>query len=533
MAYTRNPQTRPDDSPGGSTVRQGVKDQNSQAIDDVIVDLNIHSNNEDGRSHVQIDSELDAVKKVLPEAEAARDSAQESAVDAENAKDITLNELISIKEYGAVGDGSTDDLPAFNAAESAGDSNVRLKGTFRVSASPADQKISYSLTSESSVVPDSGAWNPRRYTKDGTEPFSRKLNPKSLNPSVQDGVYTDIEGSYSQNDFWVNQFGYQEADENGKLVGSFPSTGIPVGQSRLARTGSAQMRLRGNHSGEGDGYCHSATMATTKHGRSDIVESWSGQNSGGLYGGQANAITDKVNLYGIGDIALSDNAKDDVAMFGFSPVLTANGAESGAYAVPKVGIIVVSAGTNDIDCSVSTKGKQFVAIDLSQANVSSGTALALATGQKISFDAKVAPDGKFSTQDVGESWICKTDSSIVIAINGTESIKTFESHTDYSVKTQNAFSHRVYGADATPFASIGQIGANSYVSAASLGTDDTTLNLQTALNGVEAVHFKVKPNGILNCPTVPTYADNVTAKAGGLVAGDVYKTSAGDLKIVV
>jgi len=58
-AYVRNPQSIPDDTPGGSTVRQAVKDQNSTgAIDDLFVNLNAHSNNEDGKSHVQIDASL-------------------------------------------------------------------------------------------------------------------------------------------------------------------------------------------------------------------------------------------------------------------------------------------------------------------------------------------------------------------------------------------------------------------------------------------------------------------------------------------
>lgn len=85
-AYTRNPQTEPDDSPGGSTVRQGVKDQNSQAINDLYVDLNAHSNNEDGLSHAQIDTKFteidDPVTGIVPKAEAARDAAEASATAA-------------------------------------------------------------------------------------------------------------------------------------------------------------------------------------------------------------------------------------------------------------------------------------------------------------------------------------------------------------------------------------------------------------------------------------------------------------------
>jgi hypothetical protein len=37
----------------------------------------------------------------------------------------------------------------------------------------------------------------------------------------------------------------------------------------------------------------------------------------------------------------------------------------------------------------------------------------------------------------------------------------------------------------------------------------------------------------LNLPNLPTYADNAAATTGGLVAGDVYKTATGELRITV
>jgi hypothetical protein len=41
----------------------------------------------------------------------------------------------------------------------------------------------------------------------------------------------------------------------------------------------------------------------------------------------------------------------------------------------------------------------------------------------------------------------------------------------------------------------------------------------------------VKPGGIINLPLTPTYANDSAAGSGGLVAGDVYKTSSGELRI--
>lgn len=44
-------------------------------------------------------------------------------------------------------------------------------------------------------------------------------------------------------------------------------------------------------------------------------------------------------------------------------------------------------------------------------------------------------------------------------------------------------------------------------------------------------HMLIDSNGVINYPNCPTYADDSAAGTGGLVAGDIYKTSAGDLKI--
>jgi len=85
--YTRNPQTIPDDTPGGSTVRQGVADQNSIAIDDLFINLNSHSNNEDGRTHLQIDESLDYIENnFIPAIEDSVVANEEAALAAQNAE---------------------------------------------------------------------------------------------------------------------------------------------------------------------------------------------------------------------------------------------------------------------------------------------------------------------------------------------------------------------------------------------------------------------------------------------------------------
>lgn len=46
------------------------------------------------------------------------------------------------------------------------------------------------------------------------------------------------------------------------------------------------------------------------------------------------------------------------------------------------------------------------------------------------------------------------------------------------------------------------------------------------------VRLEIKSSGIVNITNTPTYADNTAALAGGLVAGDIYRTSTGVLMIV-
>lgn len=51
--------------------------------------------------------------------------------------------------------------------------------------------------------------------------------------------------------------------------------------------------------------------------------------------------------------------------------------------------------------------------------------------------------------------------------------------------------------------------------------------------GTSSPQKKLHVNGTLRFQGLPTYADNTAAIAGGLVADDVYKTSTGELRIVV
>jgi hypothetical protein len=66
-----------------------------------------------------------------------------------------------------------------------------------------------------------------------------------------------------------------------------------------------------------------------------------------------------------------------------------------------------------------------------------------------------------------------------------------------------------------------------------LGTTTPRFRAVDVTSGVGIERFSIKPSGAMALPTLPTYANNADAITGGLVVHDVYKTSAGELRIVV
>lgn len=68
-----------------------------------------------------------------------------------------------------------------------------------------------------------------------------------------------------------------------------------------------------------------------------------------------------------------------------------------------------------------------------------------------------------------------------------------------------------------------------------IGNQGTTSSLVFGTNDVQAIlidsNQKVNFSGNLNAASLPTYADDTAAGSGGLVAGDIYKTATGELRI--
>ena len=447
-----------------------------------------------------------------------------------------LRESVSVNDFGAVGDGVTDDRPAFVLAEATGISPILVTKDHYLSTNTSSTSSVYELNGDASITTGVGVFGPNRYIQNGSKTFDRKVNVTATNPNPIPEVYTNLDTGYQYEWYWINQWGYQEPDTEGNLSG--PSKGpFPLGQTRLARTGSTQFNLRASHSGMGDGYNIVASMAVTPQTTDDPITYWSGQNSGGFLGCQVNALGDKVNLYGAGDLVLNDKGFNDIGMLGFVSILYCSGADSGAYKVPRFNYLASSSGSNDLDHAYGAQGKYFVGLDLSGGDYSSDFGITLAADQRIGFDAGTASAGKFTTQSGGLYWIDKPSTLPLVRIvaNNNPTLQVRVDRVEVSPDSETAYSLRVRGSSATASMAVGQIGENSYVSALTTGAESTVLNLQAAnSSGAEGVVLKlVGARGAVNIPNISTYATNAAAITGGLVAGDVYKTATGELRIVV
>lgn len=275
-----------------------------------------------------------------------------------------------------------------------------------------------------------------------------------------------------------------------------------------SRTNVSQAYLTFQHLGEGDGYNMSLNGGASQHPETASNTEWGHQNSAGMGGGQWNAITAKVNLYGWGDVVLNDNGHQDVSMFGGVTFLSHSGSDSSDYEIPRIGHLIASTGTSSIDAHHSLRGKSFVGVDCTNGTYASNTAVALEQNQRVSWDAVDGTgSGIFATQDTGTTHTKFDGSSLVdtVANNGifqrTTNTATVNRGTDSS-----GFFH-VMGASTTAFLSAGQIGTTSYLTALSTAAENTTLKLRTAASGVEADVVTLSSTG------------DVTADIGDVVIG--------------
>jgi len=403
--------------------------------------------------------------------------------------ELKLSEIPSINDFGGVGNGSTSNNAALTAADNSGLNVIIIpEGTYRLASAsaPAVNLLGFGGIFQQDV----GTFFPKQLLDFGSYKYTYSQRTFLAADYTATPVenYTEIPEGSNFRFRLVNFAGYQEKDTAGKYSGSNPPGLIPPGQTRLARTGIFQTYLLGSHSGFGDCYNMFWAMAASQHPDSNLNTFWAGQNSAGMAGGQCNALTDKVNLYGIGDVVLDDNSNEDVSMLGHVTFLNYNGTESGTYDIPRFGQLIQSSGTKYIDALYIGRGRTYVAADYSGATIT-GAAIALAQDQKIAWGATPVSTatGKFSTQSVNTTYTAFNGSFLTDTVAGVDILKRNSARIEINPSVNSPDTLRIYGSSATTFFQAGQFNDTTLISAGSTATDNTTLSFRTANAGVENI----------------------------------------------
>jgi len=291
-------------------------------------------------------------------------------------------------------------------------------------------------------------------------------------------------------------------------------------------SGIEQIWLNQTHQGQND--CYNLYHAMSVSNIRNITEptSWGFQPSGGFLNGQNNAATDKVNLYGYGDVVLQDQGYEDVSMLGQVFLVKHTGTSSGDYNTPRLVGLWKNTGSVDIDAIGSFAGKAYIGLDLSTGTFS-GAALALSQDQTIAWDADgTTLNGEFASTSVSNTNTKFDGTTLTDTVAGNGILQRTQSAATIDSDIDSATHLTIRGISTTAGTTIGVIGTNTYFSAFSSGSDSTNLYLRTASSGTENIRFKIAPSG-----TCEPGADNTQSLGtSGTRWGDVFATEfhAGD-----
>lgn len=184
------------------------------------------------------------------------------------------------------------------------------------------------------------------------------------------------------------------------------------------------------------------------------------------------------------------------------------------------------------------------------------------TTPTLSADAAIVADNgatthpSFMAQDNGTRVFSILDGGGVVVGNATTNVNLFEVITNTAgnngIRTQNTNSGSTSAAvinlnnnnghlgqikkNSSGFTTSGLAKADDFM-ILNNSTGDIVISNNVATGVIDigtngTLRMKIKASGVINIASVSTYADNTAALAGGLVAGDVYRTSTGQLMIV-
>ena len=135
---------------------------------------------------------------------------------------------------------------------------------------------------------------------------------------------------------------------------------------------------------------------------------------------------------------------------------------------------------------------------------------------------------------VGTSSAIQSDSSGLIQIAASRADLVLGSSLTTGISSGNNIGLlRFYGNSGSTYQECARISTIADGTHA-LNDKPSALTFSTTADGASSPteRMRIKNDGTINFSNVAVYADNAAAKTGGLVDGDVYRTSTGDLKIV-
>lgn len=289
-------------------------------------------------------------------------------------------------DYGAVGDGVTNDSAAFLAAEAAGETTFIPSGTYKIN-SAVDAVVPFvglDVTLDQ-VSPNTYLHN---FTDFGKKALYRRVYRTASEYTTKPVTYSNLYAFSGMHLEYYSTMGYQQkfTDDSG------------------GRTMQAGYSLDGSHSGYGDVCSFYGNYGISKHPSYNSVTGWTGANSGTVVGGQVSALTERVNVYGT-EVHLTDNGYKSVAAIG-AVYDFARTSVAYDYNTLWAGVRVQTSATKPIDVGFQLAGKAQVGLDFSGVDFellngsASKYAIALKGDDRIYFNVgKKAPPIWHAVQD--------------------------------------------------------------------------------------------------------------------------------------
>lgn len=283
-----------------------------------------------------------------------------------------LRESVSVKDFGAVGDNVTNEVPFFTNAKVNGKPVFIPSGTYKFSTAfdSGDLPMVAVGATLNPQVPATTYF--RSYIDLGQKAITRQSIRDVAEYSGTPTSYTYLKTLSSFNILHNNTAGYQQlftSDSGGR-------TAVPA------------IYIEGNQAGYGDVPGVSVHLGVQRHASyASISGAFTGANSGVLFDGEVTAVTNNVNIYGA-EFHLGDNTHDRVAANGLVLDFARNNgnpSHGGAYNTVWTGIRLQTSGTYAADSGLSINGKWGLGIDFSGATLSNNAAMALKTNDRIYF----------------------------------------------------------------------------------------------------------------------------------------------------